>query len=70
MEISELKTKSLEELRTMGEELGIPSSKHRKKEYLMVNIASRTVQEDNADGAGKGNVNRDKAPEVPPPLPE
>lgn len=53
MEIAELQTKTLDELREMGEELGIPSSEHRKKEYLMVNIASRTVQEDSDDGAGK-----------------
>lgn len=53
MDIAELEPKTLTELRKMGEELGIPKSEHRKKEYLMVAIASRTVEEDNEDGAGK-----------------
>jgi len=53
MEIAELETKSLQELRTMGTELGVPDAEHRKKEYLMVAIASRTVEEDSEDGAGK-----------------
>ena len=53
MEIAELETKHLAELRKIGEELGIPKAMHRKKEYLMVAIASRTVAEDSEDGAGK-----------------
>jgi transcription termination factor Rho len=42
MEISELLEKPLSELRKMGEELGIPDAKRKKKEYLTVAIASRT----------------------------
>lgn len=53
MNIAELETKPLSELRDMGEELGIPNSMNRKKEYLMVSIASRTVEEASDDGAGK-----------------
>ncbi len=53
MKIAELEPKSLTELREMGEELGVPEAQHRKKEYLMVAIASRTVEEDSKDGAGK-----------------
>ena len=53
MKIAELELKSLTELRKMGEELGIPDAVKRKKEYLMVSIASRTVEESSEDGAGK-----------------
>lgn len=53
MKIAELELISLTELRKMGEELGIPDAKRRKKEYLMVSIASRTVEESSEDGAGK-----------------
>jgi transcription termination factor Rho len=53
MEISELQSKSLPELRKMGEELGIPNAKMRKKEYLLVSIASRTnTEEDTEKGGG------------------
>ena len=53
MEISELQAKSLAELRKMGEELGIPDALRRKKEYLMVAIASRSnTQEDTEKGGG------------------
>ena len=53
MKIAELELKPLSELRKMGEELGIPNAMKRKKEYLMVSIASRTVEESSEDGAGK-----------------
>jgi transcription termination factor Rho len=53
MDIAELEIKPLDELRKMGEELGIPNAKNRKKEYLMVSIAGRTVEETSDDGAGK-----------------
>jgi len=53
MKIAELELKPLSELRKMGEELGIPDAIKRKKEYLMVSIASRTVEESSEDGAGK-----------------
>ncbi len=55
MKIAELQPKSLTELRKMGVELGVPDAQVRKKEYLMVAIASRTVEEDSdkEDEAGK-----------------
>ena len=53
MKIAELELKSLSELRKIGEELGIPEANKRKKEYLMVSIASRTVEESSEDGVGK-----------------
>ena len=53
MKIAELELKSLAELRKMGGELCIPGAKNRKKEYLMVSVASRTVEESSEDGAGK-----------------
>jgi transcription termination factor Rho len=53
MKIAELESKSLADLRKMGEELGIPEAKKRKKEYLTISIASRTVEEASEDGAGK-----------------
>ena len=52
MEISELQSKSLVELRKMGEELGVPNAKMRKKEYLMVAIGSRTNPEENTEKGG------------------
>ena len=52
MEISELQNKSLSELRKMGEELGVPNSKTRKKEYLTVAIASRTNIEEGVEKGG------------------
>jgi len=53
MKIAELETKTLSELREIGAEVGIPDTNIRKKEYLMVAIASRSVEEDSEDGAGK-----------------
>ncbi len=53
MKIAEVELKSLSELQKIGEELGIPDAMKRKKEYLMVSIASRTVEESSEDGAGK-----------------
>ncbi|MCD6577377.1 MAG: transcription termination factor Rho [Anaerolineaceae bacterium] len=53
MKIAELELKPLPELRKIGEELGIPEANKRKKEYLMVSIASRTVEESSEDGVGK-----------------
>jgi len=53
MKIAELELKPLSELRKIGEELGIPDAMRRKKEYLMISIASRTVEESSEDGAGK-----------------
>lgn len=52
MEISELQSKPLVELRKMGEELGIPKAKMRKKEYLMVAIGSRTHNEEDSEKGG------------------
>ncbi len=52
MEISELQNKSLSELRKMGEELGVPNSKMRKKEYLTVALASRTNIEEGVEKGG------------------
>ena len=52
MDISELQKKSLPELRKMGEELNIPNSKTRKKEYLTVAIASRTNTEEGVEKGG------------------
>ena len=53
MKIAELEPKSLSELRALGMELGVPEAEHRKKEYLMVAIASRTVEEESEKEAGK-----------------
>jgi len=53
MKIAELQPKALPELREMGAELGVPNAELRKKEYLMVAIASRTVEEESEKGAGK-----------------
>ena len=52
MEISELQTKSLAELRKIGEELGVPNAKMRKKEFLMVANASRTNTDENTEKGG------------------
>jgi len=46
MNIAELEKKSLKELREMGKELAIPNAEKRKKEYLMISIASRSFMED------------------------
>jgi transcription termination factor Rho len=53
MRIAELESKTLSELREIGAELGIPDTKFRKKEYLMIAIASRSVEEDSEEEAGK-----------------
>jgi transcription termination factor Rho len=52
MEIKELQTKPLDELRKMGEELGIPNALRRKKEYLTVSIASRTNTDEGTEKGG------------------
>lgn len=52
MEIVELLTKSLPELQKMGEELGIPEAKKKKKEYLTISIASRTHGEEETEKGG------------------
>ena len=52
MHISELLAKPLNELRKMGEELGIPDAKRKKKEYLTVAIASRTHGEEGLEKGG------------------
>jgi transcription termination factor Rho len=52
MEISELQSKPLHELRKMGEELGIPNARMRKKEYLMIAINSRTSVEEGVEKGG------------------
>ena len=52
MEISELQTKSLPELRKMGEELNVPNAKNRKKEFLTVAIASQTSTEEGVEKGG------------------
>jgi len=52
MEISELQSKPLHELRKMGEELGIPNALMRKNEYLMIAINSRTSVEEGVEKGG------------------
>ena len=52
MEIVELLAKPLTELREMGEELGIPDSKKKKKEYLVISIAGRTHGEEETEKGG------------------
>lgn len=52
MEISELQTKSLAELRKIGEELAIPNAKMRKKEYLTIAISARTNSEEDTEKGG------------------
>lgn len=52
MEISELLKKPLRELRQMGEELGIPDAQRKKKEYLAIAIASRTVEQEGVEKGG------------------
>jgi len=56
MNIAELGEKTLTELRKIGEELGVPNADKRKKEYLMISIASRTVEQgaDDAESVEKG----------------
>ena len=53
MNIFELEPKSLVELRKMGTELGIPNSSYRKKENLMIAIASRTAEEEHEEDGEK-----------------
>ena len=50
MNVAELEKKSLTELRKIGTDLGIPDAGKRKKEFLMISIASRTVEESVDDG--------------------
>ncbi len=53
MEIFELQQKPLAELRKIGEELGVPNAKMRKKEFLTIAISSRTnTEEDTEKGGG------------------
>ncbi len=52
MDISEMHIKSLAELRKMGEELGVPNAKMRKKEFLMIAIASRLNPEEGVEKGG------------------
>ncbi len=52
MEISELQSKPLHELRKMGEELGVPNARMRKKEFLMIAINSRTSVEEGVEKGG------------------
>ena len=52
MEISELLKKPLNELRKMGEELGIPDAKRKKKEFLVVAVASRTHGQEGVEKGG------------------
>jgi len=42
----------LRELRRMGEELGIPDAQRKKKEYLAIAIASRTVEQEGVEKGG------------------
>jgi transcription termination factor Rho len=53
MIIAELESKTLSELREIGAELGIPDVKFRKKEYLMIAIASRSANEESEDDGSK-----------------
>jgi transcription termination factor Rho len=53
MNIFDLEPKSLVELRKMGTELGIPNSSFRKKENLMIAIASRTAEEEHEEDGEK-----------------
>ena len=52
MEISELLKKSLLELHKIGDELGIPDAKRKKKEFLSIAIASRTHGEEGVEKGG------------------
>jgi len=52
MEISELLLKPLDELRKMGEELGIPDAKRKKKEYLVIAIGGRTHGQEGVEKGG------------------
>jgi len=52
MEIVELLAKPLTELREMGEELGIPDAKRKKKENLVVSIAGRSHGEEETEKGG------------------
>jgi transcription termination factor Rho len=52
MEISELESKPLDELRKIAEDINIPDFKYRKKEYLSVAIASKMAQNDGKEMGG------------------
>ena len=52
MTIAELQKKSLTELRKMGEELNIPNSRNKKKEFLMMAIVAVTTQSEGRDMGG------------------
>ncbi len=52
MTIVELQKKSLTELRKMGEELNIPNSRNKKKEFLMMAIVAVTTQSEGRDMGG------------------
>jgi transcription termination factor Rho len=52
MEISELQSKPLHELRKIGEELEIPNARMRKKEFLMIAINARTSIEEGVEKGG------------------
>ncbi len=52
MEISELQSKPIHELRKMGEELGVPNARMRKKEFLMIAINAKTSVEEGVEKGG------------------
>ena len=52
MEIIELLKKTLPELYKIGEELGIPDAKRKKREYMSIAIASRTHGEEGVEKGG------------------
>ncbi len=52
MEISELINQPLSELRKIAEGLGVPDAKRKKREYLTIAIASRTVAEEGVEKGG------------------
>lgn len=52
MEISELINQPLIDLRKVGEEMGIPDARRKKKEYLTVAIASRTAAGEEVEKGG------------------
>ena len=52
MEISELINQPLGDLRKIAEELSVPDAKRKKREYLTIAIASRTVAEEGVEKGG------------------
>jgi transcription termination factor Rho len=52
MEITELINQPLSDLRKIAEELGVPDAKKKKREYLTIAIASRTVAEEGVEKGG------------------